>query len=79
MNRSQMIAVLGGVLSAVVLAYFALIVARPDALARVLLRRGYAERGWDEPRLAARMRLIGIAGCVAALAAILLAIVKFVG
>ena len=74
-----MIAVLGGVLEAVALAYFLLLAAKPKPFARILLRRGYEGRGWTEKRLSARVRLIGVVGAVIALAAILLAIVRFVG
>jgi hypothetical protein len=79
MTHTQLIDVVAGGLSAIVLAYFALMVAKPEALARVLLHRGYDARGWNEPRLAARLRVLGVVGAVAASAAILLAIVKFVG
>jgi hypothetical protein len=78
-SRTQSIAVLGGVLEALALAYFVLLAARPQPIARILLRRGYEERGWTEERLASRVRLIGVAGAAVAGAAILLAIVKFVG
>jgi hypothetical protein len=78
-SRTQMIAVLGGVLEAVALAYFVLFAARPEPIARILLRRGYEQRGWTEARLASRVRLIGVLGAVVALAAILLAIAKFIG
>ena len=79
MNRSQLVATLGGVIAAVALAYFALIAAKPRPLASILLRRGYEERGWNEERLALRLRLLGVVGSALALAAILLAIVKYVG
>ena len=79
MSRTQVLSVLAGVLAAVALAYFAFLGARPAPLAQILLRRGYEETGWTEQRLAARVRLLGVVGCTAALAAIVLAIVKFVG
>ena len=79
MNREHLIGGIGVFVGIVAFAYFALIASKPESLARVLLRRGYEARGWNEARLAFRLRLIGIAGAVVALAAILLAIVKFVG
>ena len=79
MSRSQLIAAFGGVIAAVALAYFVLIAAKPRPLARILLRRGYEERGWNEGRLVLRLRLLGVVGSALALAAIVLAIVKFVG
>jgi len=78
-DRTHAIAVLGGLLEAVVLAYFVLLAAKPEPIARILLRRGYQERGWTEQRLAGRVRLIGILGAAVALAAIVLAVAKFVG
>jgi hypothetical protein len=77
--KAHAISALSGVLALVVLAYFALMAAKPGALARVLLRRGYEGRGWTEAKMAMRLRLIGVAGSGLALAVILLAIVKFVG
>ena len=78
MSRSQLFAALAGVVAAVVFAYFALMAGRPDALARVLLRRGNEAKGWTEERLSIRVRLLGILGAFVALAAILLAIVRIV-
>jgi len=79
MTRSHAFVAFAGVLAALAFAYFSLMVARPDALARVLLRRGYEARGWTEVRLATRVRLLGVLGALVALAAILLAIVRIVG
>ena len=79
MTRAQGFALLAGVLAAVALAYFALMAARPAPLARVLLRRGYAARGWTEERLAGRIRVLGVAGAVVALAALGLAVVRVLG
>jgi hypothetical protein len=79
MSRAQVLAILGGVLALLVLAYFVLMAARPEPFGRILLARGYEEKGWTEQRLTARVRLLGVVGVVLALAAILLAIVKFVG
>ena len=79
MSRSQAFAAFAGILAAVALAYFSLMIAKPDALARVLLRRGYEAKGWTEQRLAVRVRILGIAGAGVALAGILLAIVRIVG
>lgn len=79
MTRARLIGALGGLVAALVLAYFALLAAKPRPLARILLRRGYEDRGWTEQRLAARIRVLGVAGVLVALAAILLAVAKFVG
>ena len=79
MSRSQGFAAFAGVLALLALAYFGLMIAQPDALARVLLRRGYEARGWTEQRLALRVRILGVAGAGVALAGILLAIVRIVG
>ena len=79
MNRARLIGGIGVFVGIVAFAYFALIASQPGSLARVLLRRGYEARGWTEARLSVRLRLVGIAGATVALAAILLAIVKFVG
>jgi hypothetical protein len=79
MTRHEAIMAFSAFLAALALAYFALMAARPVPLARVLLRRGYESRGWNEARLSLRVRIVGIAGAVVAVAAILLAIVKFVG
>ena len=79
MSRSQAFAAFAGVLAAFALAYFALMIAKQDAMARVLLRRGYEAKGWTEERLTVRVRILGVAGATVALAGILLAIVRIVG
>ena len=79
MTRGQLIALFGGFLGLVAFAYFALIVSRPEPLARVLLRRGYEQRGYTEKQLALRLRVLGVLGVVVALLVILLAVVRFVG
>jgi hypothetical protein len=68
-----------GVLELVALAYFALVIFRAEALAAILLRGGYAARGWTLPRLASRLRLLGVVGVVIALAAVVIAVTKVVG
>lgn len=50
------------VLAAIAAGYFSVVLWKAGALARVLLRRGYAERGFDEPRLTTRLRALGIFG-----------------
>ena len=67
------------ILALVAMAYFAYVAWRADALAEVLMRRGYEARGWTQPRLSARMRLLGIVGVLVALAAVALAVSKMVG
>ena len=79
MNHAHLVGVLCGVLAVIAAAYFALLAARPDPLARVLLSRGYADRGWNPQRLALRIRALGLAGVVLAGAAIVLAVKVFVG
>lgn len=77
MSRPVLMAFLG-LLALVALSYFALMAWRAEALARVLLRRGYEARGWSEPRLALRLRILGVAGVVVAVVAVALAVVKIV-
>jgi hypothetical protein len=77
-SRSQVIFLLAGLAEVLVGAYFVLLAAKPEPIARILMRRGYEKRGWTEKRLAGRVRLIGVVGAVLALAAILLAIAKFI-
>jgi len=67
-----------GALELVALAYFAFVIWRAEALAAVLLKRGYQSRGWTQPRLAFRLRLLGIAGVVLAIAAMVIAVMKVV-
>ena len=78
MNRPALMIFLG-VLELVALAYFALVIWRADALAAVLLRGGYAARGWTEPRMASRLRLLGVVGVVVAIAAVVIAVTKVIG
>ena len=75
--RSPALAAVLGLLCVALFAYFALILRRADALASVLLLRGYAERGWTRERLAGRLRLLGIGGCAVSLAGVALVIVRF--
>jgi hypothetical protein len=78
-TRSQLVGVLCGLLAVIALAYFGLLAAQPQAIARILLSRGYAERGWTQERLAGRVRVLAILGAVVALAAIVLAVKLSVG
>jgi hypothetical protein len=78
-TRPQIIATLCGVLAAVALAYFALLAANPQPIARVLLPRGYALRGWTQERLARRVRFLALAGAVLSGAAIVLAVKLLIG
>jgi hypothetical protein len=77
-NRSVLMVLLG-VLELVALSYFAFVIWRAEALAAVLLKRGYEARGWTQPRLVFRLRLLGIAGVALALAAVGIAATKVVG
>ena len=77
MIRAHIIAILCIVLAAVALGYFGFVFLRSDVFARVLLRRGYEKRGWTEDRLALRIKMLGVAGALVALAAILLALSTF--
>jgi hypothetical protein len=67
------------VLELVALAYFAFVIWRAEALAAILLRAGYGDRGWTEARLASRLRLLGFVGATVALAAVGVAARKVVG
>jgi hypothetical protein len=67
------------VLAAVAAGYFVVMVWRTGDLARVLLRRGYAERGYDEPGLTLRLRVLGWAGLVLSVAGLVVAIARVVG
>jgi hypothetical protein len=66
------------VLELIALAYFVFMTWRADALAAVLLRRGYGARGWTQERLTRRLRLLGVVGATVALAAVVIAIAKVV-
>ena len=79
MSRVQIISIVGVIVALSAGAYFALFAVKPLPLARIMMRRGYEKRGWTEQRLAGRVRFFGVLGVILALAAILLAIVKFVG
>jgi hypothetical protein len=79
MSRGHMFLLMGGFVAAIVAAYFAFLAANPGMVARVLMHRGYEQRGWTEERLSKRVRVLSLIGAVLAVAAILLAIVKFVG
>ena len=79
MSRAQIISIVGVIVALAAGAYFALFAVKPLPLARIMMRGGYEKRGWTEQRLAGRVRFFGVLGVVLALAAILLAIVKFVG
>lgn len=79
MTRAQLIGALCALLAACALVYFAILAARPQPIARVLLSRGYEQRGWTQERLANRVRLLGLAGAVLAGAAIVLAAKLIIG
>lgn len=64
------------VLASIAAGYFGVMAWKANSLARVLLRRGYAEKGYDEPRLAARLRLLGVAGLALSLAGMAAAITR---
>ena len=66
-------------LELVALAYFALVVWRAEALAAVLMRRGYEARGWTQARLTSRLRLLGVVGVVIAVVAVVIAVTKIIG
>ena len=78
MSRSA-IMVFMAFLEFVALAYFALMIWRAEALAAVLLRRGYEARGWTLTRLARRLRLLGVVGAIVALIAVAVAVAKVFG
>jgi hypothetical protein len=67
------------VVELVALAYFILVIVRAEALAAILLRAGYAARGWTLARLVSRLRLLGVIGVVVAVAAVVIASMKVVG
>lgn len=67
------------VLAAIAALYFAVVVWRAGSLTLVLLHRGYAERGWNEERLASRVRLLGWVGLALSIAAFAGAILRIVG
>ncbi len=71
--------VLLSLLALVTLAYFVFVLLRADALAAVLLRARYGERGWTQARLASRLRLLAIAGIAVAVVALVIAAAKIVG
>lgn len=66
-------------LAAVAAVYFALVVWRASRLAIVLLHRGYADRGWNEERLARRVKALGVTGLSMSVLAMALAILRLVG
>jgi hypothetical protein len=67
------------VLELVALGYFAFMAWRAEGLATILMRGGYEARGWTQARLASRLRLLGIAGIVVAVAAMGIAAAKAFG
>lgn len=77
--KSTVVPVILGLLALVALAYFALIAWRAEEFAGALLHRGWDKRGWTQPRLALRLRLIGIAGVAVAVAAVGLAVFRALG
>jgi hypothetical protein len=77
-NRPALMVLLA-VLELVALAYFLLVFWRAEALAAILLRGGYGARGWTQARMASRLRLLGAAGALVALVAVVIASLKVVG
>lgn len=66
-------------LAAIAAVYFALVVWRASRLTLVLLHRGYADRGWNEERLARRVKALGVTGLSVSVLAMALAILRLVG
>jgi len=66
-------------LALVAVAYFAILIWKAESFARALMGRGYEQRGWDEGRLAGRLRLLGLAGLVLALVSLAVASFRVVG
>ena len=68
--------VLLAVVSGVAALYFGVVVWRASSLAGVLMRTGYEEKGWSGPRLAARIRFVGITGCAVSVVALVVSLVR---
>jgi len=68
-----------GFLAAVAGAYFGFLAWKARPMARVLLARGWKERGWSESGLTVLLRVLGIAGVLVAIAAIALVVVRLRG
>lgn len=68
--------ILLAVVSGVAALYFGVVLWRAASLAGVLMRTGYEEKGWTAPRLAARIRFVGIAGCVLSVVALVVSLVR---
>ena len=77
MTRAQMIGSLCGLLTAVALAYFAVLFTQPQPIARILMSRGYADRGWTQERLAGRIRALAAVGALIAATGIVLSVKLF--
>lgn len=75
MSRPAIMVVMG-MLELCAMAYFALVIWHAEALAAVLLRRGWEARGWSGPRLTSRLRLLGIVGAALSVAAVAVAVAK---
>ncbi len=67
------------VLAAVAAAYFGVLLWRAASFARVLLNRGYAERGFTEAGLTLRLRVLGLVGLALSVAGLGVAIVRILG
>jgi hypothetical protein len=67
------------VLAAIAGGYFAVMVWKARPMARVLLPRGWAARGWNEPSLTWGLRLLGLLGLVLAAASVVTAVLRIVG
>jgi hypothetical protein len=66
-------------LAAVAGAYFVVVAWRADVLARLLLRRGWDQRGWSEPGLTLGVRVLGVAGAALGFAGTALAVAHLLG
>ena len=58
-------------LSVLTTSYFVVVAWKAASLAELLLRAGYAAKGWTGSRLSARVRLVGVLGCAVSLVALL--------
>jgi hypothetical protein len=68
-----------GVLAGIAAAYFAFMALKAPALAEVLLRRGWGDRGWSVGRLTRLLQVLGSTGFLVALAGIALCLARILG
>jgi hypothetical protein len=78
-TRTHLIGGLCGFLAGIAFVYFTILVTHPEPIARILLTRDRAQKGWTPGRLARRVRALALAGVVLAGAAIVLAVKLFIG